>query len=55
MSGLFFSKCIEHGSGADRGQERVLDLLDLELRMIVSHHVGAGSQTWVLCRRSKCS
>ena len=25
--------------------------LELELQMVVSHHVGAGYQTWVLCKR----
>jgi hypothetical protein len=29
--------------------------LDLELHMIVSHHVGAGNLTWVLWKSSQCS
>ena len=37
-----------------RGQKRVLDPLELELNVIVSHHSGAGNGTWVLCK-SKCS
>ncbi|KAK7829213.1 hypothetical protein U0070_012684 [Myodes glareolus] len=26
--------------------------LELELRAVVSHHVGAGNQTWFLCKNS---
>jgi hypothetical protein len=40
-----FSKCIECGPSTHRGPKRVLDLLDLELRKIVSHHVGAEGRT----------
>lgn len=36
-----------HVSGAHRGQKVALDLLELELGMIVSHHMGAGDWTWV--------
>jgi hypothetical protein len=25
--------------------------VELELQMVVSHHVGAGNQTWVFCKR----
>lgn len=35
-------------SGAYRSQKKVLDLLDLQV--LVSHHVGAGNQTKVLCK-----
>ena len=28
-------------------QKRALDPLELELQMVVSHHVGAENQTWV--------
>jgi hypothetical protein len=30
---------------AHRGQKRALDILQLELQMIVSHHVGVGNHT----------
>jgi hypothetical protein len=33
----------------------VLDPLKLELQMIMSHHVGIGNQTQVLCKSSKFS
>jgi hypothetical protein len=29
------------------GQREASDLLELELQMVVSDHVGAGNQTWV--------
>lgn len=29
--------------------------LEVELQVIVSHHVGAQNQTWVLCKNSQCS
>ena len=34
------------------GQKRALDPLELELKMAMSYHVGAGNQTWVLCKGS---
>ena len=37
--------------GACRGQKKALDLLELELRMVVSHHVGAGNEILVFCKR----
>jgi hypothetical protein len=30
-------------------QEKGVVPLESELQMVVSHHVGAGNQTWVLC------
>ena len=30
-------------SGVARGQKRALDLLELELQMAVSHHMGVGN------------
>jgi hypothetical protein len=38
---------------AHEGQERVSYPLELELQ-IVSSHVSAGNQTWVLCKSSLC-
>lgn len=40
---------------AHEGQKRVLDVLELELWMAVSHHVGSGNQTPVLCMSSQHS
>lgn len=40
---------------AQRGQKRAFDHLELELRIVVvSHHIGAGDQTMILCK-NKCS
>lgn len=33
--------------GAHEGQKRTMDVLSLELRMAVSHHVGSGDQPQV--------
>jgi hypothetical protein len=46
-----FLLCMSTGSG----QKRVSDPLELDLQMAVNHHVGAGKQTQVFCRSSKCS
>ena len=43
-----FVPCV-HMPGALRDQKRALGPLELELQMIVSHHLGAGNQSWVLC------
>lgn len=40
--------CALYVLGADRGQKRALDSPELELQIIASYHVGAGSQTPVL-------
>lgn len=32
--------------------ERALEPLELELQMVVSHHVGAGDQILVFCKKS---
>lgn len=40
--------------GAYRGQKRALDALELELRVFVSCHLGAESQTQVL-KSIRCS
>lgn len=41
-------------SATHRGQG-LSDPLELELRMVVNYYVGAGNQTRVLCKGSKCS
>lgn len=38
-----FVLCIVSGGGACRGKARVLNPLDLELEMVVGHHVEAGN------------
>lgn len=38
--------------GGSGGQKKAPDPLKLELWMIVSHHVDAGNQSWVLCKTS---
>ena len=40
--------------GACGGQKRGLDLLELQLQGCELPNVGAGSQTLVLCKSSKC-
>jgi hypothetical protein len=40
---------------ATRGQKRPSGLLELELQMVVNHHVGAGIWTQVLCESRHCS
>ena len=35
--------------------QRVLDTLELELQLVMSHHVGAGKQAWVLYKSSRYS
>lgn len=37
-----------------RGQKRVLDLLELESVMVVSHPVGTGKQTRILWKNKRC-
>lgn len=37
------------------GQKSASDLLELELQMVVSCHVGAGNQTWVPQKSSQGS
>ena len=34
--------------GAGKGHKRVLKPLELEVQMVVSHHVPVGNQVWVL-------
>ena len=40
-------KCMPDACG---NQKTVLDPLELELQKVVSHHVGTGNQTQVLCK-----
>lgn len=42
-------------AGAHGGQERVSDLLALELRAAMTCHVGPGNPVQVVCKSSKCS
>ena len=40
--------------GSYRGQKKASGLMKLELQTVVSLHVGAGNQTWVLWKGSQC-
>jgi hypothetical protein len=40
-------------SGVHEAQKRVLDPLDLELRMIVNYRMLIGDHTWLLSKRNK--
>lgn len=41
---LYLILCATSVPAAYRGQKRVSDLLELQLQMIMNHHVGAGNQ-----------
>lgn len=43
---MYVCLCTTHRPGAHRSQKKALDSLKLKLWMIVSHHTGAGNQTW---------
>lgn len=43
---------ISHVSSVCGGQNWVLDPLELELQMVLNHHVGARNQTQVFCKSS---
>jgi hypothetical protein len=45
--------CTVYMSGVHGGLKKVLDPLELELSTVVSCHVGAGNQTWVLCKSTR--
>jgi hypothetical protein len=47
--------CVTCMTGAHEGQKRVLDPLEQNLQIVVSHHVTAGNWTCVLCKSNKCS
>lgn len=46
------SLCTICRPGAQEGQEKLLVLLEPELRTFVNHHVGAENQTGVLCKNN---
>lgn len=41
--------------GALDNPKRASDHLELELRVDVNHHMGAGNGTWILRKNNKCS
>lgn len=41
--------------GVQQGQKRMLDALKLDLLMVFSHHVVAGTQTWDPLKSNKYS
>lgn len=47
--------CVLQACGAHGSQKRASDLMELELQVVVSCHVGAGHQTWVLYRSTVLS
>ena len=51
MCFTFMYICALHVYWAVGGHKRGLDPLEQELQMVVGHHVGAGNQTWVLCKK----
>lgn len=54
---MFACMCLSIACMPDdfRGQKRTPDPLKLEVQKVMRHHVGAGTQTRVLSRSSKCS
>jgi hypothetical protein len=42
--------CVSCASSAHRDQKKATDFLELELQMVVSHHVGGGNSIQVLSR-----
>lgn len=54
----FFSECISmhhRYPGAHKGQQRTSNPLELELQMVTSCHMHAGTQTWVLSKNRTIS
>lgn len=45
--------CAPHAFSVYGGQKKKLDPLDLELQMVLSHHMGAGNQILVVWKRSQ--
>ena len=39
-------------ASAHESQKRTLS--PLELKLVMSHHMGVGSQAWVFCKSNKC-
>jgi hypothetical protein len=52
---MYVCMCTRYMCDNHRGQKMFLDPLELELDMIMSHHVGSGNQTQVFGKTSKCS
>lgn len=52
---ICISICVTHVYSAHRDQERTLNSLELEVRIVVCHCVVAGNKTWVPCKSSKTS
>ena len=46
--------CVPCVPGAGGGQKRASYLLELELQMVVNHHVGAGKQTQACWESGQC-
>lgn len=42
--------CTMYVFGVQGDQKKVLNPVELDLQVVVSHHVGSGTQTWVLCK-----
>ena len=55
---LWMSECMcmyQKHAGARGAQQRASDTLELELQVVVSHHVGIGNATWAPWKSSHCS
>lgn len=47
--------CAPHACSGHRGRKRTLDCPGLRLEIVVSCHVGAGNQIWILWKCHQCS
>lgn len=41
--------CVRHKCRSLQRSGEELDVVELEVRVVISHHVGAGDQMWALC------
>lgn len=51
---LNVSMCATCVPGVQGGKKRRLDPTELDLGMVVSHHMGVENRTRVLCKSNKC-
>lgn len=46
---------MHHIASVHRDQMRVLELLELEIQVAMSYHMGAGNRIWVPWKMMQCS
>lgn len=50
---FYLHDCLCFAGGVHGDQKKALDALELELETVVSHHVGTGTQTQILCKNNR--